>query len=155
MFVLAVLVLCFLFLNLVLAVVYNEYSEHFKDRMKSFYAARSGKLQKAFKSLCPSGEMSRPQLDRVVAELNKSDVVAEVPPAMVDYLWARLDRDASGEISAREFMELCDVLACEYKVLRTRSCRRDGVPGPVRERALAGASSRSCAAPRTRARSPR
>ena len=45
MFVLAVLVLCFLFLNLVLAVVYNEYSEHFKDRMKSFYAARNGKLQ--------------------------------------------------------------------------------------------------------------
>ena len=121
MFVLAVLVLCFLFLNLVLAVVYNEYSEHFKDRMKSFYAARNGKLQKAFKNLCPSGEMSRGQLDRVVAELNKSDVVAEVPPDMVDFLWARLDRDGSGEISAVEFMELCDVLACEYKVLRTRS----------------------------------
>ena len=109
----------FLFLNLLLAVVYGEYSERLKAHALGFYTNRARSLAAAFAALAADGErdLSNAAFDALVRELNRAAVVPYVEPEAVAYFYRTLDDDGSGGISAAEFVDLCDVLQYSYETV--------------------------------------
>ena len=78
----------FLFLNLLLAVVYGEYSERLKAHALGFYTNRARSLAAAFAALAADGErdLSNAAFDALVRELNRAAVVPYVEPEAVAFM---------------------------------------------------------------------
>ena len=156
----------FLFLNLVLSVIYNEYSAKFKGRVLSFFERRVKGLKQAFFILEEygglEGHVSKERVVDLVGEvslglsggagrvlrgrlfesnltntlspqlhlqrneqhttqtqknqLNKIQLgsLNYLPPAQVDYLFVKLDKDGNNAIDLTEFCEFADSIKYSY-----------------------------------------
>ncbi|KAJ8603754.1 hypothetical protein CTAYLR_000296 [Chrysophaeum taylorii] len=129
-FFLFAMVTVFLFLNLLLAVVYNEYSAFVKHRYKEIYSNRAKGLAAAFKLLAtPTGGggggaakvVTRESFAALVEETNKVERVPTVTPGTLGWFFSVMDDDSSGTISAQEFYDVCDILQYSFKRVATRT----------------------------------
>ena len=115
----------FLFLNLALAVVYNEYTESLKKSTLLFFRNRANGLKAAYDTLTGGGGDSRGvtmgQMQELLENVNESEVVAYIPRAHVSYLFKSLDEDRSGFIDLKEFYYLCETLQDSYSRTRVES----------------------------------
>jgi len=137
----------FIFLNLILAVVYNVYSDHVKERTRTYYANRSKGLAAAFNLLSSGGGgggsggggeggiIDKETFAALVAETNKVERVPTVTEGTVDWFFSVVDDDNSGAISASEFYDVCDILQYSFKRIKTKAWIQDAAPDWCRRHA--------------------
>lgn len=111
----------FLFLNLLLAVVYNEYSDYVKAHTQKYYSNRAKGLAAAFKLLADNKSISKEKFGALVEETNKVERVPTVSPGTLDWFFSVMDDDGSGNISAEEFYDVCDILQYSFKRICTKT----------------------------------
>lgn len=117
----------FLFLNLLLAVVYNEYSDFVKEAYCSNMANRAKGLAAAFKLLAQADEtkgekcITKQRFAALVAETNKVERVPSVTPGTLEWFFSIMDDDNSGAISATEFYDVCDILQYSFRRICTKT----------------------------------
>mmetsp|Transcript_97632 Transcript_97632/g.279235 ORF Transcript_97632/g.279235 Transcript_97632/m.279235 type:complete len:464 (+) Transcript_97632:1339-2730(+) len=99
-----------IFLNLVLAVVYNAYSDSMTNQKKTYFKNRNKNIMAAFKLLENNGEIKFEDFVRIVSCLNRSPVVKSVTEKDLDLYWHQLDADNSGAVDKGEFYDLCDIM---------------------------------------------
>ena len=108
----------FLFLNLVLSVIYNEYSSRFKERVLGVFEKRVKGLREAFCILEAEGgvkgSVSKEQVFALLRELNKIKTIDYIPSSHLNFLFAKLDEDGNNTIDLREFCELSDTIQYSY-----------------------------------------
>ena len=120
-----VLLAVFVFLNLILAVVYNEYADFVKGRVIAASRARAKGLRAAFKLLADvegtdgSMQISKESFRGLVAHTNRVERVPRVERHEVDFFFSIMDDDQSGAISMAEFFDVCDILQYSFKRIRT------------------------------------
>uniref|UniRef100_A0A7S2MR56 EF-hand domain-containing protein n=2 Tax=Octactis speculum TaxID=3111310 RepID=A0A7S2MR56_9STRA len=109
-----------IFLNVVLAVVYDRYSSNSTDAMEKFFGNRCKGLAAAFYRMASSTGGSaepvieKPDFERLVECLNQSPVIQYVSKRDLSVYWDTLDEDKSGNIDAKEFYTLCDILQYSF-----------------------------------------
>ena len=116
-------------LNVLLATVYNSYSEGMRNRVKAFFRNRAEGLKRAFKILVADPEtgkgskhgITKEQLNGVVLELNKVYMVPHVPENHIEYIFSALDEDNNGSLGLTEFYAFCDVIQYSFARYRTQS----------------------------------
>ncbi|KAH8048749.1 hypothetical protein JL722_12373 [Aureococcus anophagefferens] len=120
-----VLLAVFIFLNLILAVVYNEYSDFVKGRVIEANRNRARGLNEAFKLLADakgddgSPQISRDAFEKLVEHTNDVERVPRVEAGEVAFFFSIMDDDKSGAISKAEFYDVCDILQYSFVKVRT------------------------------------
>ena len=120
-----VLLAVFIFLNLILAVVYNEYSDFVKGRVIRANRNRARGLNEAFKLLADtkgddgSPQISRDAFEKLVEHTNDVERVPRVEAGEVAFFFSIMDDDKSGAISKAEFYDVCDILQYSFVKVRT------------------------------------
>ncbi|KAH8069778.1 hypothetical protein JL721_5669 [Aureococcus anophagefferens] len=115
-----VLLAVFIFLNLILAVVYNEYSDFVKGRVIEANRNRARGLNEAFKLLADakgddgSPQISRDAFEKLVEHTNDVERVPRVEAGEVAFFFSIMDDDKSGAISKAEFYDVCDILQYSF-----------------------------------------
>jgi hypothetical protein len=113
------------FLNLVLAVVYNQYNDSQKENMKIFFKNRAANIGKAFKTIATrTRASSKPSVKKedfalLIKALNRSPVVMYVGVADFEQCWATVDDDGSNTLESEEFYELTDILQFSFVRVKT------------------------------------
>ena len=111
----------FIFLNLILAVVYNVYSDTIKTRTQTYYTNRARGLAAAFKLLQDGDQISKTTFRKLVKQTNRVERVPTVTPGTVDWFFSVVDDDNSGSISSSEFYDVCDILQYSFQRIRTKT----------------------------------
>ncbi|KAF2358934.1 Ion transport domain, partial [Trinorchestia longiramus] len=120
-FFVAFLVLCyFIYMNVVLAVIYNSYKQQLKAEVLESFLSRQQQLQQAFDLLCHKGGSGRSG----VCSGRFQQLLLALPqrrsPALTAVLFAVLDSDNSGSIDRVEFRRLADLLSVEVSEIHTQ-----------------------------------
>ena len=113
------LVLGFFFMmNLLLATVYNTYTEEREKDAQRVAASRNRNLDEAFALLADDAtrEIDKETLDAVFVELNAHRDVVYVSQQTSDRLFADLDTSGDGTLHRDEFERVCDVLQREAEM---------------------------------------
>ncbi|XP_037078329.1 two pore calcium channel protein 1-like [Pollicipes pollicipes] len=119
-FVVFLLISLYLFMNVILAVIYNSYRKHLKRDVQTAVAARRQLMARAFALLGGGGAVSRHVYGQVMAVLRPHH-----GPQLVDILWRVLDQTGSGRLGT--LADLLNVQVTEVKdrvVLLARLCPR-------------------------------
>ena len=121
-----ILITVFLFVELILAVVYEGYLAYLKTRLITGNEARVAGLKAAFALIADSdGKISRASFEALVKETNRVDKIPKVSALETDYFFDILDDDRSGSISKEEFFDVCDILQYSFKKVSTTTwCER-------------------------------
>lgn len=119
------------FIQVVLAVVYNGYQDNLKEDMLSTVKGREGAIKRANRYL-KAGE------DQVTKENFKGLIEALQPlisvnPYLVDVIFEGIDDDNSGKLSDKEFKDVCDVIQMQYFLTK-----RDSVFKPMMPKCIKG-----------------
>jgi len=104
-----------IFLNLVLAVVYNAYSASQTEYMQTFFKNRSRSLASAFRLIAKDDVVDKRTFTEVVGCLNRSPVFPLVTRDDLELYWDTLDSDDSETIDKSEFFDMCDILQFRFK----------------------------------------
>lgn len=104
-----------IFLNLVLAVVYNAYSASQGDQMQTFFKNRARTLASAFRLISKNDVVDKSTFTAVVGCLNRSPVFPQVTKEDLELYWDTLDADDSETIDKSEFFDMCDILQFRFK----------------------------------------
>ena len=124
-----VIVGCFFLMNLLLATVYNVYTEErgkFEQRAK---ARADDNLNLAFEVLAGNGgDIPVETMHCLFDELNRHHEVTYIDAERAIFLVGELDQSSDNRIDRQEFDALCSVLRLES---RDEKMRLDGPPGPV------------------------
>lgn len=124
-FFLYVLLSVFVFLNLILAVVYNEYADFVKNKVTTNQKNRVAGLRAAFALLAETPadggdpQITRDAFERLVAHTNDVERVPTVHAEEVDFFFSIMDDDHSGSISKAEFFDVCDILQYSFQRVQT------------------------------------
>ncbi|XP_076048440.1 uncharacterized protein LOC143029602 [Oratosquilla oratoria] len=119
-FVLFLIICYFIYMNIILAVIYNDYRSHLKNEVKKSVYSKRQQLAKAF--------------DLIATDVNGKNLVTHnrfvqllqsLPdkrnPALVNVLWIVLDSDISDGLDKAEFLKLADLLNVEVSVVVDRT----------------------------------
>jgi hypothetical protein len=112
------------FLNLVLAVVYNQYNDSQSENMKTFFQNRAKNIGRSFKTIAKTGGDGVPRVmkddfRKLIASLNRSPVVKYVAPGDFEQCWNTVDDDNSGTLEAQEYYDLTDILQFNFMRVQT------------------------------------
>jgi hypothetical protein len=121
-----------LFANLVLGVVYQKYTERLKEDVLTFFDRRARGMREAYRVLTREtrdGEgkvayekgVTKEQLEDLVMEVNRSEIIDDTPKSHVDYLFQGIDSDHSGHVDFKEFLNICFALQEKFVRVRTES----------------------------------
>ena len=120
-----VLLAVFIFLNLILAVVYNDYADFVKDKISAKNKNRVRGLRAAFDLLAVKAsedaepQMSRENFEQLVSHTNVVEKVPTVDADEIEFFFSIMDDDHSGSISKAEFFDVVDILQYSFKKVRT------------------------------------
>ena len=112
------------FLNLVLAVVYNQYNDSQKGNMEVFFRNRAANIGMCFKTIAKIDRQGVPRVIKddfklLITSLNRSPVVKYVRPEDFEECWQVVDDDNSGTLEATEFYDLTDILQFSFTRVQT------------------------------------
>lgn len=112
-FFVAFLVICFfIYMNIILAVIYNNYRKHLKNEVRKAVFSKRQQLSKAFEILALNQEGKRViTRNRFVLLMRFLD--NQKNPALINVLWIVLDTDGSDALEKGEFLKLADLLNVE------------------------------------------
>ncbi|KAJ1447854.1 hypothetical protein M885DRAFT_450891 [Pelagophyceae sp. CCMP2097] len=135
------LVAVFIFTNLILAVVYNSYSDFVKTRVHRTYTNRSKGLSAAFRLIAePVGNgdgqavVTETSFSGLVRHTNLVERVPKVSPTTIRFFFSLMDDDRSGAIDAAEFYDVCDILQYSFRRVSTRTWIQRRCPAAARSR---------------------
>ncbi|KAF0310153.1 Two pore calcium channel protein 1 [Amphibalanus amphitrite] len=114
-FVVFVLISLYLFMNVILAVIYNSYRKHLKKDVQTAVAARRLLMSRAFSLLGRGGAVLRDDYVRVMAVLRP-----EHGTQLVDILWRVLDPHGDGMLGERDLYQLADLLNVRVTEVKDR-----------------------------------
>lgn len=119
-FFVAFLIICFfVYMNIILAVIYNNYRKHLKNEVKKSVFSKRQQLRKAYDIL--SVKVSSKKLvtrNRFIQLMKTLD--KEKNPALINVLWIVLDGDRSDALDRAEFLKLADLLNVEVSAVVDR-----------------------------------
>ncbi|XP_045582031.1 two pore channel protein 1 [Procambarus clarkii] len=120
-FFVAFLVICFfIYMNIILAVIYNNYRKHLKNEVRKTVFSKRQQLSKAFEILAIDSEGQRViTRNRFVHLMRFLD--SQKNPALVNVMWIVLDSDGSDSLEKREFLKLADLLNVEVSEVVDRT----------------------------------
>ncbi|XP_068246953.1 two pore calcium channel protein 1-like isoform X2 [Palaemon carinicauda] len=111
-FVLFLVICFFLYMNIILAVIYNNYRKYLKNEVKKTVYSKRQQLSKAFDILAVNSSSRQiVTKERFVQLMKKID--SENKPALINVLWIILDTDGSECLDKGEFLKLADLLNVE------------------------------------------
>ncbi|KAG7161737.1 Two pore calcium channel protein 1-like 2 [Homarus americanus] len=112
-FFVAFLIICyFIFMNIILAVIYNNYRKHLKNEVKKTVYSKRQQLSKAFEILAVNlGGQRIITRSRFVQFMRFLD--SQKNPALINVFWIVLDTDGSHSLEKWEFLKLADLLNVE------------------------------------------
>lgn len=105
----------FFLMNLLLATVYNVYTEEQEKLEKKMKMARDQNLRSAFNILANDGSVDTVSIRGVFAELNQHREVMYINDERSDLLLEALDHTTDSKIDFGDFAKLCSVLQLEIK----------------------------------------
>lgn len=107
-----------IFMNVILAVVYNSYQDQIKHRLKKFYFAREKGVDNTFNLIAEQKGDDMVVTYETFDHLTQSLVKLGIPvdTNLLQYVFKALDDDQSGALGKEEFGEMCDVLQYKFKL---------------------------------------
>ncbi|RWS26460.1 two pore calcium channel protein 1-like protein, partial [Leptotrombidium deliense] len=124
-FVIFIVVNLYLFMNIILAVIYNNYRKHLKNEVKNLLTMKKNSLRKAYDSLTehsnsPSEEglnlpLFRQLMDQYFAVSNNIFKSRRDEVLLVDVFWSLLAID--GKIMKKEFLQLAELFNMHINVI--------------------------------------
>ncbi|XP_042874481.1 two pore calcium channel protein 1-like [Penaeus japonicus] len=112
-FFVAFLIICFfVYMNIILAVIYNNYRKHLKNEVKKSVFSKRQQLQKAYDILSVK-VLSRKLVTRNRFMQLMKTLDKKKNPALLNVLWIVLDGDRSDALDRVEFLKLADLLNVE------------------------------------------
>ena len=114
-FVIFMLIIVVWLLNLCLAVVYQQYTNHVHKRWLHRYKTRRTGLLSAFILLDKDRDMHIEKED-FLAAVKKVKNLSDDDGFILEYLWEKCDSDHNGYIELEDFNNICDLLVCDVKV---------------------------------------
>ncbi|KAK3863749.1 hypothetical protein Pcinc_030506 [Petrolisthes cinctipes] len=115
------LVICyFIYMNIILAVIYNNYRKHLKNEVRKSVYSKRQQLSKAFEILAVSSGnkrvVTRGRFMQLMRTLN-----TKTNPALINVYWIVLDTDGSDVLDKGEFLRLADLLNVEVSEVVDRT----------------------------------
>lgn len=123
------------FMNVILAVVYNDYSDGMEERQKSFFEANQKGMDDAFNLAADNvttktGEvvqgLSFEGFTQFQESLQKLHISVDM--TLVQFVFAGLDDDQSGYLGRTEFYDMCDVLQYRFRLTTRDSPLLKAIP---------------------------
>ncbi|CAL4058715.1 unnamed protein product, partial [Meganyctiphanes norvegica] len=115
------LVVCyFIYMNIILAVIYNNYRKHLKNEVKKAVYSKRQQLGKAFDLLAICIDKKRVVTRSRFVQLMKY-LNPQKNPLIYNVLWIVLDSDESDVIDKGEFLKLSDLLNVEVTEVKDRA----------------------------------
>ncbi|XP_066953785.1 two pore calcium channel protein 1-like isoform X3 [Macrobrachium rosenbergii] len=111
-FVLFLVICFFIYMNIILAVIYNNYRKHLKNEVKKTVYSKRQQLSKAFDILAVNSSSRQIVTRNRFVQLMKQ-IDSEKKPALINVLWIILDTDGSEGLDRGEFLKLADLLNVE------------------------------------------
>ncbi|XP_053642304.2 two pore channel protein 1 isoform X1 [Cherax quadricarinatus] len=120
-FFVAFLVICFfIYMNIILAVIYNNYRKHLKNEVRKTVFSKRQQLSKAFEILAIKSEGQKVITRSRFVQLMKL-LDSKKNPAFINVMWIVLDCDGSDCLEKREFLKLADLLNVEVSEVVDRT----------------------------------
>ncbi|KFM81737.1 Two pore calcium channel protein 1, partial [Stegodyphus mimosarum] len=120
LFFIAYLIIClYIFMNIFLAVVYNNYRKHLKNEVRKLVYMKRQSLSRAF-------DLLKVKIDgKFILDFKRFNVLLKmIPPArspmMVNILWYVLDSDGDNAIGKADFLQLADLLNVTVSEVKDR-----------------------------------
>lgn len=105
----------FLLLNVLLAVVYNAYTEHIEGVVEGKLKARLTNINIAYTVLTESSPVvTLDDIHQVFDELRKNKKMVDVSEEQVDLIFTAMDDNADSQISRGEFLDVVDLLQLQF-----------------------------------------
>lgn len=115
------LVLCFfIYMNIILAVIYNNYRKHLKNEVRKSVFSKRQQLSKAFEILAIKMDNKKVLTRTRFVQLMKF-LDSKKNPALINVLWIVLDSDSSDYLVKEEFLKLADLLNVEVSEVVDRT----------------------------------
>ncbi|KAG8201376.1 hypothetical protein JTE90_016851 [Oedothorax gibbosus] len=120
LFFIAYLIIClYIFMNIFLAVVYNNYRKHLKNEVRKLVYMKRKSLARAFELL------KIKKGDAFVVDFKRFNVLLKMippirSPMMANILWYVLDSDGDNAIGKVDFMQLADLLNVTVSEVKDR-----------------------------------
>lgn len=119
-FVLFLVVNLYLFMNIILAVVYNNYRKHLKEEVKSLVSMKRESLSRAYDTVVEDNSDGLPcenfkTLMTKVLTSTSSLHLSPKPLPVCNVLWSILERN--GKISKESFLQLSELLNMDVKLI--------------------------------------
>ncbi|XP_045118036.1 two pore calcium channel protein 1-like isoform X1 [Portunus trituberculatus] len=115
------LVICFfIYMNIILAVIYNNYRKHLKNEVRKSVYSKRQQLSKAFEILASNLRNKRVVTRTRFVQLMKF-LDDKKNPTLINVLWIVLDSDGSDYLEKGEFLKLADLLNVEVSEVVDRT----------------------------------
>mmetsp|Transcript_138433 Transcript_138433/g.239294 ORF Transcript_138433/g.239294 Transcript_138433/m.239294 type:complete len:823 (-) Transcript_138433:206-2674(-) len=106
-----------IFMNVILAVVYNDYSDRMEEKQKEFFHANKKGMDNSFDLVADAGAdggLTLKGFKDLCESLSKLHVNVDL--TLCSFVFDGLDDDGSGVLGRSEFYDMCDVLQYKFKV---------------------------------------
>ncbi|KAB7507669.1 hypothetical protein Anas_01749 [Armadillidium nasatum] len=122
LFFMVFITLCFfIYMNIILAVIYNNYRKHLKNEVKKSIISKHRQLSNAFDMVFTYHGMRK-----VVTKKNFYELMDALPTkrshSLIHVLWIVLDADNSNVIGRKDFLKLADLLNVEVMEVTHNDC---------------------------------
>ncbi|KAL7637747.1 UNVERIFIED_CONTAM: hypothetical protein RMT77_011356 [Armadillidium vulgare] len=105
--------LCFfIYMNIILAVIYNNYRKHLKNEVKKSIVSKRSQLSKAFDMVYTYRGMRKVVTKKIFYELMEA-LPTKRSHSLIHVLWIVLDTENYNVIGRRDFLKLADLLNVE------------------------------------------
>mmetsp|Transcript_52617 Transcript_52617/g.139752 ORF Transcript_52617/g.139752 Transcript_52617/m.139752 type:complete len:1775 (-) Transcript_52617:582-5906(-) len=130
----------FLFLNLILAMIFEKYAESFKNEMKKFQKNQTGSLHKAFRLVSTSVEGERVVKEQdffeLIRALNESASMQTLDEGHMKYVFRALDDDEGGSLEKEEFECVIDAIQFTFWITPKYSSLERKMPGVYKSQTM-------------------
>jgi len=113
-FIIFMLIIVVWLLNLCLAVVYQQYTNHVHKRWLHRYKTRRTGLLSAFILLDKDRDMKVNKEDFLLSVMRVKNLT-EDDDFVLEFLWSKCDEDGNGFIQLDDFNNICDLLVCNMR----------------------------------------
>ncbi|XP_015781962.1 two pore calcium channel protein 1 [Tetranychus urticae] len=124
-FIIFLIINLYLFMNIILAVIYNKYRKHLKNEVCKLLQIKRDNLSRAYDIVTKGDElgMTRDQLEIIMEAVFQTwsvfDYAARHNSVIVDLVWSILE--TNGRIRRSDFMDIGDLMAMKIRIIYSKN----------------------------------